>query len=55
MSIPSAISQKLARLQAGGKVRVLDLFSGCGGLSLGFYTAGCEIAAAISRTICAVI
>jgi DNA (cytosine-5)-methyltransferase 1 len=27
--------------------RVLDLFAGCGGLSLGFQAAGCEIAAAM--------
>lgn len=42
-----SIRQKIARLQAGAKPRVLDLFSGCGGLSLGFQAAGCEIAAAI--------
>ena len=42
-----AISQKIARLQAGGVPRVLDLFSGCGGLSLGFHSAGFEISAAI--------
>jgi len=47
MATPSAIRQKLARLRAGGKIRVLDLFSGCGGLSLGFHAAGCEIAAAV--------
>lgn len=43
----SAIRQKIARLVAGGRPRVLDLFSGCGGLSLGFQAAGFEIAAAI--------
>lgn len=42
-----AIRQKIARLQAGGRPRVLDLFSGCGGLSLGFHTAGFEISAAV--------
>ncbi|WP_230965397.1 DNA cytosine methyltransferase, partial [Burkholderia stagnalis] len=41
------IRHKITRLQAGGKPRVLDLFSGCGGLSLGFHSAGCEIAAAV--------
>ena len=41
------IRQKITRLAAGKKPRVLDLFAGCGGLSLGFQVAGCEIAAAI--------
>jgi DNA (cytosine-5)-methyltransferase 1 len=41
------ISQKLGRLRDGGKPRVLDLFSGCGGLSLGFEAAGCNISAAV--------
>jgi DNA (cytosine-5)-methyltransferase 1 len=42
-----SVRQKITRLQAGAKPRVLDLFAGCGGLSLGFQAAGCEIAAAI--------
>lgn len=41
------IRRKISRLAAGGKPRVLDLFSGCGGLSLGFQAAGFEIRAAI--------
>ena len=44
---PSAIARKRRRIAAGGKPRVLDLFSGCGGLSLGFLSAGCEIRAAV--------
>ena len=35
------IQEKLARLEANEPPRVLDLFSGCGGLSLGFQRAGC--------------
>jgi DNA (cytosine-5)-methyltransferase 1 len=46
-----AIRQKLARLEAGGRPRVLDLFSGCGGLSLGFQAAGFEVRAAVEFDI----
>jgi DNA (cytosine-5)-methyltransferase 1 len=44
-----AIRQKIFRLRAGGTPRVLDLFSGCGGLSLGFTSSGFEIAAAVEN------
>ncbi len=43
------IRQKIQRLRAGAKPRVLDLFSGCGGISLGFQAAGYEIAAAVEN------
>ncbi len=41
------IKQKKDRLRSGGAPRVLDLFSGCGGLSLGFQAAGSLISAAV--------
>ena len=43
------VQEKLARLRTGAQPRVLDLFSGCGGLSLGFSAAGFEITAAIEN------
>jgi DNA (cytosine-5)-methyltransferase 1 len=43
----SAIHGKLARLAQGAPPRVLDLFAGCGGISLGLQTAGCRIDAAV--------
>lgn len=38
---------KLRRLRHGAPVRCLDLFAGCGGLSLGFHAAGAEIIGAV--------
>jgi len=43
----AAVLEKIARIRAGARPRVLDLFAGCGGLSLGFYSAGFELKGAI--------
>jgi len=42
-----AIARKITRLRAGKAPRTLDLFSGCGGLSLGFAAAGFQISGAV--------
>ena len=41
--VNSDLEEKLARLRAGESVRVIDLFSGCGGMSLGLKRAGYTI------------
>ena len=46
--MPNQVFQKkIARIGAGGAPRVLDLFAGCGGLSLGFHSAGFELVGAV--------
>lgn len=41
------IQNKINRLAQNKKPRVLDLFAGCGGISLGFHSAGAEIVGAV--------
>ncbi len=47
MSKRNEFVEKLERLKNGEKPRVLDLFAGCGGISLGFHKAGFKIVGAI--------
>ena len=47
MAKSDPFAAKMARLARGEPPRVLDLFSGCGGISLGFQAAGCRIDAAM--------
>ena len=42
-----SIRWKLDRLRDGKKARVVDLFAGCGGLTLGAQLAGCQPIGAI--------
>src|SRR3989304_5851397 len=49
MKTPPAIAAKIKRLisDPSARLRGLDLFAGCGGLSLGFQAAGVSIVAAM--------
>ncbi len=42
-----SIQRKIARLNSGNPPRLMDLFAGCGGISLGFATAGFELVASV--------
>lgn len=43
----SVIRTKISRLRGGEPPRLMDLFAGCGGLTLGFVTAGFEPVASV--------
>jgi len=45
--ISDSIRWKLDRLRSGEKPRALDLFAGCGGISLGAQLAGCQVIGAV--------
>ncbi|MCW2276527.1 DNA (cytosine-5-)-methyltransferase [Rhodoblastus acidophilus] len=47
MTREAVARKKLARIRAGAPVRSLDLFAGCGGLSLGFHAAGFALRGAV--------
>jgi len=47
MAVSAAIKRKIARLRSGQPPRFIDLFSGCGGISLGFTSAGFEPIASV--------
>jgi DNA (cytosine-5)-methyltransferase 1 len=47
--VDAAIASKLKRLRSGAKPTVIDLFSGCGGMSLGFHRAGFDVLAGLDK------
>lgn len=47
MAASIAIHRKITRLKTGAPPRFMDLFAGCGGISLGFATAGFELVASV--------
>lgn len=47
MSNIKRLSAKIDRLQRGASPRLLDLFAGCGGISLGFHASGFVISGAV--------
>ena len=46
-SVTEVHSRKLNRIRSGSNIRTLDIFAGCGGISLGFHKAGFDIIAGV--------
>lgn len=46
---PTSACASLSRAQGGAPLRIIDLFAGCGGVSLGFQLAGFSIVAGLER------
>lgn len=53
LKIDHATDHKIRRLERGLEPRVLDLFAGCGGFSLGFQTAGFTLLGAVECDLAA--
>ena len=51
MTITQAHQRKQKRLAEGHAPRLLDLFAGCGGISLGFESAGFEIIGGVDNPL----
>jgi len=48
-----AMRRKILRLRSGEPPRLMDLFAGCGGITLGFVSAGFELVASVESDPCA--
>ncbi len=48
--LAALMQRKLRRVRNTGEVRTLDLFAGCGGLTLGFHAAGFSVSGAVESS-----
>jgi DNA (cytosine-5)-methyltransferase 1 len=53
MIVRQTIKRKITRLRNGDPPRFMDLFAGCGGITLGFVTAGYELVASVESDVLA--